>query len=66
MAKLGADLEAEDTVVSVIEFESGALGIIEVMTCARHHDFEASVSCVCEEGLAVIGGPASNILDTYS
>ena len=66
LATLGADIEVEDTGVAIIEFKSGALGIIEIMTSARSDDFEASVSCVCENGLAVLGGIATNHLQTFS
>lgn len=65
-ATLGADIEVEDTAVATLEFENGALGVIEIMTSARHEDFEASVSCVCENGLAVISGVATNELHTFS
>lgn len=65
-ATLGAKIEVEDTAVAVLEFQSGALGVIEVMTSARPDDFEASISCVCEKGLAVIGGIATNELVTFS
>ena len=66
LATLGANIEAEDTAVATLEFESGALGVIEVMTSARHDDFEASVSCVCEEGLGVVSGMATNELQMFS
>jgi UDP-N-acetyl-2-amino-2-deoxyglucuronate dehydrogenase len=66
LASLGADIEVEDTGVAILEFHSGALGVIEIMTSARPDDFEASVSCVCENGLAVIGGIATNVLQTFS
>lgn len=65
-ATLGAKIEVEDTAVAILEFESGALGVIEVMTSARPDDFEASISCVCANGLAVISGAATNILQTYT
>ncbi len=66
LATLGAKIAVEDTAVATLEFESGALGVIEVMTSARDKDYEASISCVCEKGLAVIGGWATNELITYS
>ncbi|WP_193186441.1 Gfo/Idh/MocA family protein [Nisaea sediminum] len=66
MATLGADIEVEDTVVATIEFESGALGTLEVLTSARPDDFEASVSCVAEKGLIQIGGVATNTLEIFS
>ena len=53
-------LEAEDTLVSVLRFENGALGTIEATTAARPRDFEASISIVGEKGYALIGGIALN------
>lgn len=66
MKTLGAKIEVEDTVVGVIEFESGAVGTLEVTTAARPDDFEASISLVCEKGLAQIGGIAVNELQVYT
>lgn len=65
MATLGTTIEVEDTGVAILEFNSGALGVIEIMTSARPDDFEASISCVCEKGLAVISGIATNVLQTF-
>jgi predicted dehydrogenase len=59
-------LEAEDTMVAVVRFSSGALGTIEATTAARPQDFEASLSVVGEKGLAVIGGIALNKVDSWS
>lgn len=66
LATLGANIEVEDTGVAILEFHSGALGVIEIMTSARPDDFEASISCVCENGVAIIAGIATNALQTYS
>lgn len=63
---LGAGIEVEDTAVAAIEFESGALGTLEVTTAARPIDYEASLSLVCENGLAQIGGIAVNELQVYT
>ena len=63
---LGADIEVEDTVTAIIEFESGAMGTLEVTTAARPVDYEASLSVVCENGLAQLGGIAVNELQIYS
>lgn len=63
---LGAEIEVEDTAVAVLEFENGAIGALEITTAARPDDFEASLSLVCEHGLAQIGGIAVNELQTYT
>jgi predicted dehydrogenase len=66
MRTLGAKIEVEDAVVATAEFESGALGVLEVSTCARPIDYEASLSLVCEHGLAQIGGIAVNELQVFT
>jgi len=63
---LGADIEVEDTATATLAFESGAVGAIEVTTAARPIDYEASLSLVCENGLAQIGGIAVNELQVYT
>lgn len=66
MVTLGAQIEVEDTCVATVEFESGAVGAIEITTAARPKDYEASLSIVCENGLAQLGGIAVNELQTYT
>jgi UDP-N-acetyl-2-amino-2-deoxyglucuronate dehydrogenase len=63
---LGADIEVEDTATASIEFENRAVGALEITTAARPIDFEASLSLVCENGLAQIGGIAVNELQIYT
>jgi UDP-N-acetyl-2-amino-2-deoxyglucuronate dehydrogenase len=65
-ATLGADIEVEDTASASIAFESGAVGALEITTAARPIDYEASLSLVCENGLAQIGGIAVNELQLYT
>jgi predicted dehydrogenase len=60
------DVEVEDTAVATVKFVNGALGVIEVTTAARPRDFEASISVLAEHGTAVLGGIASNVLETYT
>jgi UDP-N-acetyl-2-amino-2-deoxyglucuronate dehydrogenase len=62
----GADIEVEDTASAAILFESGAIGTLEITTAARPIDYEASLSIVCENGLAPIGGIAVNELQIYT
>ena len=66
MRTLGADIEVEDTAVATIEYKSGAVGTLEATTAARPDDFEASISLVCSEGLAQIGGIAVNELQIFT
>jgi len=58
-------LEAEDTMVALLEFSSGALGTIEATTAARPEDLEASLSVVGERGYVHIGGIALNRIDQW-
>ncbi len=62
----GADIEVEDTASASLMFASGAIGTLEVTTAARPIDYEASLSLVCENGLAQIGGIAVNELQIYT
>jgi predicted dehydrogenase len=66
MRTLGADIEVEDSVVATMLFERGTIGNLEVTTAARPDDFEASISFVCEKGLAQIGGIAVNELQIFT
>ena len=66
MRTMGADIEVEDSAVATLEFASGAIGTLEATTAARPDDFEASISFVCENGLAQIGGIAVNELQVYT
>jgi len=59
------ELEAEDTLVAIMKFESGALGTIEATTAARPEDFEASLSVVGEKGMVLVGGIALNKIDIW-
>ncbi len=63
---MGASIEVEDTAAGSFVFANGAIGTIEVTTAARPIDFEASLSLVCENGLAQIGGIAVNELQVYT
>ncbi len=63
---LGARIEVEDTIVALVEFAEGFIGVIEIMTSARPVDFEASISFVGSRGLAVVGGIAANELQVFS
>ena len=66
MKTFGVHVEIEDTIVANLEFESGAIGIIEITTAARPDDFESSISVLGDKGLAIVGGWATNDLITFS
>lgn len=59
------NLEAEDTVVGLIKFESGISATVELTTAARPKDYEASIAIVGEKGFAQIGGIALNLIDNW-
>ncbi|MHA6643023.1 Gfo/Idh/MocA family protein [Mesorhizobium sp. A623] len=60
------DIEAEDTVVAVVTFASGALGVIETTTAVRPKDLEGSISMLGEAGSVEIGGFAVNELKVWN
>jgi predicted dehydrogenase len=66
MATQLVSVEVEDTFVATMCFENGALGVIEITTAARPDDFEASISILAENGTAILGGLACNLLDEYT
>ena len=66
MRTLGADIEVEDTAVATLEYDNGAVGVLEATTAARPDDFEASISLVGSKGLAQIGGVAVNELQVFT
>ena len=60
------NIEAEDTALAVVKFESGALGTIEATTTIRPKDLEGSLSVFGEKGSVVIGGFAVNEIVTWN
>ena len=59
-------IEAEDTGVAVMRFNSGALGVLEATTATRPKDLEGSISILGEKGSVVIGGFFMNELVTWN
>ncbi|QER41456.1 Gfo/Idh/MocA family oxidoreductase [Thermodesulfobacterium sp. TA1] len=57
------NIEAEDLLVGILKFKSGALGTIEATTCSRPKDLKAELVVLAEKGSAVLGGFAMNRLD---
>jgi predicted dehydrogenase len=66
MRTLGAEIEVEDTVVATMTYKNQVVGDLEVTTAARPDNYEASISLVCEKGLAQIGGIAVNELQIFT
>jgi UDP-N-acetyl-2-amino-2-deoxyglucuronate dehydrogenase len=60
------DIEAEDTAAVVIRFKDGALGVVESTTATRPNNLEGSVSILGEGGSVVLGGFATNQVDTWA
>lgn len=65
-ATFGSDIEAEDSVVATLIFESGAIGSLEITTATRPEDIESSVSIIGDHGFAILGGWATDKLVAYS
>jgi len=59
-------IEAEDTGVAILRFNSGALGVLEATTATRPNDLEGSISILGEKGSVVIGGFFMNELVTWN
>ena len=55
-ATLGHEIEAEDTAVIALRFESGALGEIDATTCAFPQNLEETVTIIGDKGSVIIGG----------
>ncbi len=66
MKTLGVKIEVEDTIVSTLEFESGAIGNLEVTTSVRPQDDGAFIYVAGSKGNAKIGGLSANILESFS
>jgi len=60
------NIEAEDTAVAILKFNSGALGVIEATTAVRPKDLEGSISVLGEKGAVEIGGFAVNKMKVWN
>ncbi|KZZ85021.1 Gfo/Idh/MocA family protein [Bacillus sp. SJS] len=58
-------IETEDLAVSVVEFESGALGVIEAATTIYPKNLEESLAIFGETGSAKISGRNANFIETW-
>ena len=66
MDTLGVDIEVEDTAIGLVKFERKILANVEVTTCTRPKDIEASISILGSKGFAQIGGIAANELEIFT
>jgi len=58
-------IEAEDFGAAIVEFGSGAVGIIEGTACVYPTDLSQTLSIFGEKGSVVIGGLVANRLETW-
>lgn len=58
--KFSAHIEAEDTIIATLEFESGAVGTIEATTSTRPKNLEGSFSIQGDKGSFEVSGFAVN------
>ena len=58
-------IEAEDFGAAIVEFKSGAVGIIEGSACVYPKNLNETLSVFGEKGTAVIGGLAVNKMETW-
>lgn len=64
-ATYGANIEAEDSLVSILEFGSGAIATVEATTAVRPRNIEGSLSLIGSKGAIEIGGFAANEIVLY-
>lgn len=60
--RFSAKIEAEDTIIALVEFESGAVGTIEATTSTRPKNLEGSISIQGDLGAFEVAGFAVNEL----
>ncbi|MDA9291063.1 Gfo/Idh/MocA family oxidoreductase [bacterium] len=60
-----AEIEAEDTLVAIVQFKNGAMGTIEITTATRPKDLEGSISVLGSSGVVEVGGFAVNKIKTW-
>lgn len=58
-------IQAEDFGAAIVEFKSGAVGIIEGSVCVQPKNLSETLSVFGEKGTAVIGGVSVNKIETW-
>ncbi|MBT89281.1 MAG: oxidoreductase [Spirochaetales bacterium] len=59
-------IETEDTASCIINFQNGAMGIVEATTAAKPKDLEGSISVIGEKGTVIVGGFAVNKIEVWN
>ncbi|MBS4195735.1 Gfo/Idh/MocA family protein [Lederbergia citri] len=60
------NIETEDVALGVVEFESGALGVIEAATTIYKENLEESIAIFGEKGSVKISGKNANYIETWN
>ena len=55
-------LQAEDTIITTLEFSNGIIGTLEATTGCRPSDYEVSLSIIGEKGIVEIDGLCLNMI----
>jgi len=64
-ATMAREIEAEDTGVAILQFSSGAMGVLEVTMLTYPRNMEGSITILGEKGTVKIGGTAANRIDHW-
>lgn len=59
-------IECEDVALALLDFHSGAVGVIEAATTVYPRSYEETISIFGETGSAVIGGPTAHWIKHWS
>jgi len=65
LRRFNRPIEAEDFGAAIVEFKSGAIGIIEGSACVYPQNLNETLSIFGEKGSVVIGGIAVNKIETW-
>jgi len=60
------NIETEDTASCIINFQNGAMGIVEATTAVKPKDLEGSISIIGEKGTVIVGGFAVNKIEVWN
>lgn len=63
---LNHDIEAPDTALAIVQFKNGALGNLELTTCAAPTNIEGSVTIMGDKGTIKVGGKSLDIFEIWN